>query len=145
MWTTPGNGLDVNTSWGPKPALYALGGLFLAVAALWALLTSSQVDRVVAGFFAIVIAVALAAGLMMRTRLTAGPAGLIVAGPMGRSAVRWDQITRIETTARSRLGLSSIALEIDLDDDGLLIFGKTDLGADPEDVAAQLRTLQPPR
>ncbi len=132
------------TSWGPKPVLFVAGLLVVAIAVIWALLSLAPVDRLVAWFFAAVAAIGTGTALMMRQRLTAGPAGLVVAGPFGRTTIDWSQVTRIEMVNRSRLGLSSTALEIDLDDDGLLVFGKTDLGADPEQVAEELRRIKPP-
>ncbi len=137
------NNSDGTISWGPKSAVFAVGVVVVAVATVWALLTQTPVDQLVAGFFAVAGGIGTAAAFMMRERLTAGPSGLVVAGPLGRTTVGWSQITRIQTVARSRMGLSSTALEIDLDDDRLFIFGSTDLGTDPKEVAAHLHRIQP--
>ena len=52
----------------------------------------------------------------------------------------WSQVREPGTRrGTSRLGLASTTIEIDLVDDDLLVFGRTDLGADPADVLAALR------
>jgi hypothetical protein len=86
---------------------------------------------------------AISAALLttMRRRLTAGPEGFAVRGPAGVRQVRWDQVVAIAAPTRRRRGLASTSLELDLDDDGLIVLGKIELGADPSDVAQELRAL----
>jgi len=72
--------------------------------------------------------------------------GAPIAGlkPGGSRRVRWDQVVAIGAPTRRRRGLASTSLELDLDDDGLILFGKTELGADPAEVATELRRLWHP-
>jgi len=79
----------------------------------------------------------------MRHRLTAGPAGLIIQGPVAARTISWQQVRAITAPTRQRRGLASTSLEIDLDDDGLILLGKTELGCDPIEVAEQLRQWWP--
>jgi hypothetical protein len=127
-------------SWGVRPAIPSITGL-LAVAFLgWLLLAASgPEDRLVAGTGAVLSLIATAVLLSMRVRLTAGPAGFTVRGPSGAREFTWTQVAAISSPTRRRRGLASTSVELDLDDDGLIVLGKTELGADPVDVAEALR------
>jgi hypothetical protein len=98
-----------------------------AVAA-WAVLGAQALDRVVAAVVAIVLATVVVVG--WRRRLTVGPRGLVVSGISGSRIVPWSEVTGLHTATSSRLGITSTTLEIDLVDDDLLVFGRTDLGVD---------------
>jgi Bacterial PH domain len=126
-------------SWGVRPLIPAVTGLLCAGFAIWVLIAASSEDRLVAGVGVFLTAIAAALLLTMRQRLIAGPDGLTVRGPAGARRIRWDQVTGISTPSRRRRGLASTSLELDLDDDGLIVLGKMELGADPVDVAEELR------
>ncbi len=117
----------------------AAAGLLCAVFAIWVVIAGSPEDRLVAGAGVFVTAIAAGLLLTMRARLTAGPECLTVRGPAGSRAIRWDEIAAISAPSRRRRGLASTSLELDLADDGLVILGKTELGADPVEVAQELR------
>lgn len=114
------------------------GVLALAFLA-WLLVATSAEDRLVAGAGVFPAAGSTAALLTMRVRLTAGPAGFTVRGPGGARTVEWSQVAAISAPTRRRRGLASTSVELDLDDDGLIVLGRTELGADPVDVAQELR------
>lgn len=126
--------------WGVRPAVPVVTGV-LAVAFLgWLLLAASDPeDRLVAGTGVGLSLVATAVLLSMRVRLVAGASGFTVRGPAGVRNVAWSQVAAISAPTRRRRGLASTSVELDLDDDGLIVLGKTELGADPVDVAEALR------
>ena len=125
--------------WGVRTLVPAVAGLLCAAFALWLLIATAPEDRLVAG--AGVCVSAIAAGLLvtMRQRLTAYADRFVVRGPIGAREIGWNQVVAISAPIRRRRGLASTSVEIDLDDDDLIVFGKTELGADPSDVAAALR------
>ncbi len=75
----------------------------------------------------------------MRRRLTVEPRRLVVRGPGGVRTYPWSSVSGIQLARRSRLGVGSTTLEVDLADDGLIILGRFDLGQDPADVADVVR------
>lgn len=158
MWTTdvdnrrrPGHPVTIGSdfpgpgskTWRPRPLLIAAAAAAAAAAALWVALTSDPMDLVVGVVITVVLAVLAVAG--WRRRVIGGPRGLLICGFGGRRMVPWSQIRGIDTATTRRYGLASTSIEVDLMDDDLLIFGRTDLGADPEDVLAVLREFAPQR
>ena len=129
----PGAG---SRTWQPSTALVVIGAVAALGALAWAVLAVQPLDRLVAGFVAIVLAVVSVVG--RRRRLVAGPRGLLVSGLRGTRIVPWSQVRGLAAATSSRLGLSTTTIEIDLVDDDLLVFGRTDLGADPAEVLAVL-------
>jgi hypothetical protein len=121
--------------------LIVLAAVAAAAAACWVVLTSNPMDLVVGVVITVVLAVLAVAG--WRRRVVGGPRGLLICGFGGRRMVPWSQIRRIDTATSRRFGLASTTIEVDLLDDDLLIFGRTDLGADPADVLAVLREFAP--
>jgi hypothetical protein len=115
----------------------ALAAAAAGAAAIWVVLTSNPMDLVVGVVIALVLAILAIAG--WRRRLIGGPRGLLICGFGGRRMVPWSQVRRIDTATSRRFGLASTTIEVDLIDDDLLIFGRTDLGTDPDEVLAALR------
>ena len=156
MWTTgvdnhphPGRPVTVGSdfpgpgsrTWRPRPLLIVLAALAAAAAATWVVLTSDPMDLVVGVVITVVLGALAVAG--WRRQVIGGPRGLLICGFGGRRMVPWSQIRRIDTATSRRFGLASTTIEVDLIDDDLLIFGRTDLGADPADVLAALREFAP--
>ena len=125
--------------WGVRPVVPVVTGLLALAFLAWLLLATAAEDRLVAGAGVFLAAVSTAVLLTMRVRLTAGPAGFTVRGPAGARQVPWSQVAAISAPTRRRRGLASTSVELDLDDEGLIVLGKTELGADPVDVAQELR------
>ena len=145
----PGPG---SRTWRPSPVLIALGVVAACAAVVWVVFTSNPMDLVVGVVIAVVLAVAsvtgsrrrgLPAAALRARRLTAGPRGLLVTRFGGQRLVPWSQVHAIRSATSSRLGLANTTLEIDLVDEDLLVFGRTDLGADPTEVLAALREWSP--
>jgi len=133
---------EVATSqvWGVRPIVPALVGVLCAGFLLWLLIAASPEDKLVAGAGVCLSAIAAALLVTMRQRLSAYPDALVVRGPFGANEVQWARVTAISAPTRRRRGLASTSLEIEYDDDSLLVFSRTELGTDPADVAAALRT-----
>lgn len=100
-------------------------------------------DLVVGVVIAVVLATISVAG--WRRRVIGGPRGLLICTVSGQRMVPWSQVRAMDSVTNSRLGLTNTTIEIDLVDDDLLVFGRTDLGADPADVLATLRQWSPQR
>jgi hypothetical protein len=130
---------------GAETAALAVVGVALALGAV----LLDPAGRLLAGCAA-ALALALAArDLLSRPRLSADPDGLQVRTLAGRRSLAWADV-RVQVRVTRRLGMSSRLLELDTargpDDAGVLVLlGRRDLGADPDDVARALSELDPRR
>jgi hypothetical protein len=132
------------TTWRVRPAL-PVAKLIGAVAILVIALAFSSGDPVT-WFLAIAAAAGLAIwalrDLVRPVRLAADPAGItVVTGLLGRRRLDWAQIERVRVDRRARLGLRSELLELDAGD-ALFLFSASELGAEPEEVAAALSEIR---
>ena len=132
--------------WSPRPAQTVVLGL-LGVALALAVRLLDTAGRALVGLAALLVLLLAARDLMARPRLSAGPDGVEVRSWTTRRHLPWP-LLRIRVRASRRLGVTSRALELDTaagpDDEGVLVLlGRRDLGADPEDVARALRALDP--
>ncbi|MBB3086288.1 PH domain-containing protein [Geodermatophilus sabuli] len=119
------------------------GGVVLALVAV----LLDPAGRVLVGGAALLLMALATRDLVLRPRLTAGPAGVAVRTLTGTVALPWTGL-RIRLRETRRLGVRSRLLELDAapdgDDDGvLLLLGRRDLGTDPEDVARALLAWSP--
>lgn len=132
--------------WSPRIAeTAAVGAVGLGLAL--AVLAVDTAGRILLGIAALFVLALAARDLLLRPRLAAGPAGVVVRTLSGRQELPWAQL-RVQVRTTRRLGVSGRALELDTaegpDDVGVLVLlGRRDLGADPAEVAAALRTLDP--
>jgi hypothetical protein len=123
-------------------ALGAIGlGLALAVFAV------DTAGRLLIGAAAVLVLGLTLRDVLLRPRLAAGPGGVVVRRLGGRTELDWPEL-RIQVRTTRRYGVKNRLLELDTaggpDDDGLLVLlGRRELGADPEEVAAALRGLAP--
>ena len=132
VWTTP------------MPALIAVGagGAVLAVAAV---LTTEVPGKFLLAVAAIILLALTAMGLRQRPRLSVLPGDeplLVLRGVAGATSYTPDQILRARVVHYRRLGRRTPMLEIDVahrGDERLLIFGRWDLGTNPEDVYDAVR------
>ncbi len=130
-------------SWGPRPGAFAFGGVLLAVGVLWMFVAGGAGDRFIAGAVMVLVLGAMAAGWRMRDRLQASASGLVVGTLSGKRVVPWSAVRRIEVVPHRRIGTVTWSLEVDLDTDELLVFGRMDLGTEPAVVGEALRRLRP--
>ncbi|NMI00525.1 PH domain-containing protein [Pseudonocardia acidicola] len=132
--------------WSPPAALVALAWLGAAGAAVWLVLLilahADATGRLVAGVAALGLLVAALFGTVARPRLAADPGGVTVRGLFGPRRYPWSRVEGIRVLRTRRLGRDTSLVELDVLDEGgaerLLLFGRLDLGEDPEDVAGQL-------
>ena len=132
--------------WSPRPAQTAVLGLIGLGLALTVLLLDTPGRLLVGTAAAVVLGLALR-DLVARPRLSTGPDGVQVRSWATRRHLPWP-LLRVRVRAVRRLGVTSRALELDTaagpDDVGVLVLlGRRDLGADPEEVARVLRDLDP--
>ena len=126
------------------PALIAVGagGAVLAVAAV---LTTEVPGKFLLAVAAIILLALTAMGLRQRPRLSVLPGDeplLVLRGVAGATSYTPDQILRARVVHYRRLGRRTPMLEIDVahrGDERLLIFGRWDLGTNPEDVYDAVR------
>jgi hypothetical protein len=133
-------------TWSPRPgettALVVVAlGLGLALVVL------DTPGRVLVGAGAVLLLVLAARDVLARPRLAAGPDGVDVRTWTRGRHLPWSGL-RVRVRESRRLGLRGRTLELDTaagpDDDGVLVvLGRRDLGADPEEVARALRALHP--
>ncbi|MEU8332321.1 PH domain-containing protein [Micromonospora sp. NPDC048839] len=123
------------------PAAKLAGGVLLvALGLLFA--DGDPVRLVLAVLAAAALAVWAVRDLIAPVRLTVDQAGLtVIRGFAGRRLLPWAAIEAIAVDRRPRLGLTSEVLEIDAGE-SLHLFGRYDLGATPEEVAAALRVAR---
>lgn len=132
--------------WSPRIAeTAALGAIGLGLAL--AVLAVDTAGRLLVGAAALFVLLLAARDLLLRPRLAAGPDGVVVRTLGGRSELTWPGL-RVQVRTTKRFGISNRVLELDTangpDDDGVLVLlGRRDLGADPEEVARALRGLDP--
>ncbi len=135
-------------TWGVAPPVLVACAVVVVGGAVWAAMANNPEDRVVAAALALFGLLAGAACVAMRRRLTADADGVVLRGPGGTRTISWSTIVDIAVVQRSRLGIASTTLELDLDDgagyEGLIVLGRFDLGADPADVARELKDIRRP-
>ncbi len=116
--------------------------------ALW-LSGSDPAGLLIAGIAAVGVGFASLFGSRARPRLRADLDGLTVGGLLRTRHHPWPLVQDVRVLRVRRLGRDTSLLEIDTQnadgDEHLLVFGRLDLDADPEDVAPQLLELRPTR
>lgn len=118
----------------------AIGGIFLAGASF--LIANEPAGRALVAVAALVMLASATSGAVQRPRLAAYPtgpdAGITVRKLTGHRTFRRSELTRVRIIRYPRLGRRVPMLEIDVTDaqnvDRLLIFGRWDLGTNPQEV-----------
>lgn len=132
--------------WSPRPAQTAvLAGTGLALAVV--VLVLDAPGRLLVGMAALALLAAAIRDVVARPRLSADVGGVVVRSWGSRRHLPWS-LLRIRVRTTRRLGLTGRALELDTamgaDDPGVLVLlGRRELGADPDEVARALRALDP--
>ncbi|GAA0931114.1 PH domain-containing protein [Pseudonocardia zijingensis] len=137
--------------WSPAAGLVVLAWLLAACAAAWcAALWWTGADPaggLLAAVAAVGAGVAALFGTRARPRLRADADGLTVGGLLRSRHHPWPFVTGMRVLRTRRLGRETSLLEVDtVAADGterLLVFGRLDLAADPEDVVPQLQAIRP--
>lgn len=133
--------MDVSASrqWATPIGLVTCGWVLAAAAALWWLTAETATDRLFIGVLVLALAALAAHGSICRPRLSADSAGVTVRGLRGARHWSWSAIT-VRVRSQRRFGRTLRTLELDADPE-LVVLTKLDLGADPEEVEAELHTL----
>jgi hypothetical protein len=137
--------------WSPAPGLVVIAWLLTLAAAAWCvglwLTGADPAGRLIAGAAAVGAGIAALFGSRARPRLRADADGLTVGGLLRARHHPWPFVQDVRVLRVRRLGRESSLLEVDTvtasGDERLLVFGRLELAADPEDVAPQLRELRP--
>jgi hypothetical protein len=129
--------------WSPAAGLVALAWMLAVAAAIWCAALwwteSDPTGSLLAAVAALGAGLAALFGTRARPRLRADPDGLTVGGLVRTHHHPWPFVTDVRVLRVRRLGRESSLLEVDtVAADGterLLVFGRLDLAADPEDCA----------
>ncbi|WP_243866560.1 PH domain-containing protein [Actinophytocola oryzae] len=117
----------------------------LALAAgAWAALIGDPPGRVLLGAVALLLALAALFTTVARPRLTADQQGIAVRGLVGTRRWTWAEVN-VRMVRTRRLGRDTATIEVDAenaDPPALVVLGRLDLGADPEDVVDELLALR---
>jgi hypothetical protein len=132
--------------WSPRiaeTAVLAAVGAGLGLAGL----VVDTAGRVLLGAAALLVLVVVVRDVVARPRLAAGADGVRVKGWTTARLLPWAGL-RVRLRETRRFGVRSRTLELDTadgpDDEGVLVvLGRRDLGADPEQVARALHALDP--
>jgi hypothetical protein len=131
-------------TWAPKAGLAVLAWVLAAVAGAWAVFTDDPPGRVLVGTVALVLAAVGLFGSVVRPRLAADQRGVTVRGLTGSRTWTWAEVN-VRLVRTRRLGRDTSAIELDADNaevPDLVVLGRLDLGADPEDVVDALLQLR---
>jgi Bacterial PH domain len=146
-----GHDKRVSQEWSPAPGLVVLAWLLTVGAtgwfvALW-ITGADPAGSLLAATAAVGAGIAALFGTRARPRLRADPDGLTVGGLLRARHHPWPFVTDVRVLRVRRLGRETSLLEVDTvtasGDEKLLVFGRLDLAADPEEVAPALRALRP--
>ncbi|WP_214369315.1 PH domain-containing protein [Pseudonocardia sp. H11422] len=136
--------------WSPPAGIVVLAWIGAAGAAAWCvLLVLSHADpagRLLSGVAAVSLLGAAVFGTVARPRLAADASGVTVRGLGAPQHHPWSRVPGIRVLRTRRFGRETPLLELDVvGEDGrerLLVFGRLDLGDDPEDVGDRLIALR---
>ena len=127
-------------SWSPRPVETAMAAAGAVVAVLLVLI-ADPAGRLLAAVAAVGLAVLTAADLLLRPRLSAGPAGLRIRTLAVRRRLPWSALGRVDVDERTRYGLTARALELEAGG-SLVVLGRRSLGQDPREVADALARIR---
>ncbi|WP_035303281.1 PH domain-containing protein [Actinokineospora inagensis] len=135
---------DTARQWAPEPKVVAVGWLLAAASALVAAVMRDAGGTLLLIIAAVLLAALALHGTLARPRLAADSTGLTVRGMFGSRQWSWGEVN-VRLTETRRLGRTSSAVELDADnaaEPALVLLGRLDLGADPQDVVAELLRLR---
>lgn len=145
----PGAAERPSGAWSPSRGLVGLAWVGAAAALGWCVLVATTGDRaglLIAAVTAAGLGVAALYGTRARPRLRVDGSGVTVGGLSAARHHPWTRVAAVRVLPVRRLGRTSTLLEIDVvEPDGterLLVFGRLDLDADPDDVAAVVRAAR---
>lgn len=137
--------------WSPAAGLVGLAWVGAAAAGGWLVAGwrsgADPAGLLLAAVAAVGLLVAATFGSRARPRLRVDPDGLTVGGMLRPRHHPWPFVRGVRVLRVRRLGRAGSLLEVDTVSasgaERLLVFGRLDLAADPEDVAPQVLALRP--
>lgn len=136
----------VRHSWSPQPGLVVLGWLAAAVAGGLTALAEDPPGQLLGVLAAAVLAAAALFGTVARPRLSIDEVGVAVRGLLTTHRWTWAHVHRLRVVRHRRLGREVPMLELDaIEPDGterLVVLGRLDLGAHPQDVLDAVHTAR---
>lgn len=133
-------------SWSTPLGLVTLGWLAALVALLLAVLSNEAPGRLLSTVAAALLGLAALFGTVARPRLAVDEIGVAVRDLVSTRRWPWSRVHRLRVVWHRRLGREVPTLELDaVDDDGserLVIFGRLDLGAHPDEVLAAVQAVR---
>ena len=129
--------------WSTRPGETLVAAAVAVVLGAGVLLVDTP-GRVLLGAATLLLVAVVVRDLVLRPRLLADEAQVVVATLGGRTVIPRERLRARVRTGR-RLGMRSTTLELEDtgDDTVLLVLGRRDLGTDPEQVGAQLLGHRP--
>lgn len=121
-----------------------LAWVLAVVAGAWAAFTDDPPGRVLFGVVALLLALAGVYTTVARPRLAADHEGLVIRGLTGTRRWTWAEVN-VRLVRTRRLGRDAATLEVDAENaepPALVVLGRLELGADPEDVVEELLALR---
>lgn len=134
-------------TWGPRRPLVWIAAAATIGAAVGATLYGRGGDgpgAMLLWFLAVVFAGCTAYGSLLNPRLMADESGVVIRMFSGNQAVSWQDL-RTQVKVTRRLGRDTRTLELEYRSDGqqrLVVLGRLELGAEPDDVLDELRRLR---
>lgn len=126
--------------WAPQPVLVGLAWASAVAAGAGAALWQDSEARLLLAVAAAVLLLLALHGTIARPRLAADDAGMAVRGLIHTRHFEWHA-TRIRVRRTRHWGLLARTLELE-SGQSLVVLGRLDLGADPDDVALALQARQ---
>jgi hypothetical protein len=131
-------------TWSPQPSVAVLAWVLAVAAGAWAAFSDDPPGRVLLGAVALVLALAGLFTTVARPRLAADHEGIAVRGLVGTRRWPWAEVN-VRLVRTRRLGRETATLEVDAENaepPALVVLGRFDLGADPEEVVDELLALR---
>lgn len=131
-------------TWSTKVEIVVVTWVLAVAAGTWALLAHDPPGRVLLGAVALVLAAFALFASVARPRLAADQVGVAVRGLTGVRRWTWAEVN-VRLVRTRRLGRDASTIEVDADNadpPALVVLGRFDLGADPEDVVEELLALR---
>ncbi|MCP2270426.1 PH domain-containing protein [Actinokineospora diospyrosa] len=135
---------DTAAQWAPEPKVVAVGWLLTATSALVAAMVDDPRGRLLLIVAAVLLGLLALYGTRARPRLSADARGITVRGMLGSKRWSWGEVN-VRLVRTRRLGRETSAVELDADnaaEPALVLLGRLDLGADPQDVVNDLLRLR---
>jgi hypothetical protein len=136
--------VDNARSWAPPIGVVVVAWLGAAVALVLLLLTDDAPGRLLAAVATLGLAAIGLFGSVARPRLAVDEERVTVRGLTGKRSWPWQQVHRVRVVRHRRLGRDIPMLELDVlnGEERLIVLGRFDLNADPDDVHEQIRELR---